>query len=331
MESDEIVVSIVCEVFNHEQYLERCLQGFVMQKTNFKYEILIHDDASTDGSVDIIKKYVSEYPDLFKPIYQNENQFSKGVGIWRTIQFPRAKGKYIALCEGDDYWIDPLKLQKQVDVLETHPECVMVFNRILTFSQKKDAFIKGKQYNGKTGYVKNKDIILKGGLFVPTCSVLFRNELITPLFSKSYIQNCHVGDYPLQILCAVIGKCYYLADEMSVYRVDNTSSWIGKQKLDDINKNIRGCKSELEMLVGFIKDYPAYKNIIRKRLNYYMNSMYRPKVSREEFKKLDDMVGNYKEYRTWIWRLDLELRKVPVRKIRQLYHGCRFFYSAYRI
>lgn len=91
MESNEIVVSIVCEVFNHEQYLERCLQGFVIQKTNFKYEILIHDDASTDGSVDIIKKYVSEYPDLFKPIYQKENQFSKGVGIWRTIQFPRAR------------------------------------------------------------------------------------------------------------------------------------------------------------------------------------------------------------------------------------------------
>lgn len=331
MESNEIVVSIVCEVFNHEQYLERCLQGFVIQKTNFKYEILIHDDASTDGSVDIIKKYVSEYPDLFKPIYQKENQFSKGVGIWRTIQFPRAKGKYIALCEGDDYWIDPLKLQKQVDVLETHPECVMVFNRILTFSQKKNAFIKSKQYNGKTGYVNNKDIILKGGLFVPTCSILFRNKLIVPFFSKKYIQNCHVGDYPLQILCAVTGKCYYLADEMSVYRVENTSSWIGKQKLDDINKNIRGCKSELEMLVGFIKDYPAYKNIIRKRLNYYMNSMYRPKVSREEFKKLDDMVVNYKEYRTWIWRLDLVLRKVPVRKIRQLYHGFRFFYSAYRI
>ena len=331
MESNEIVVSIVCEVFNHEQYLERCLQGFVMQKTNFKYEILIHDDASTDGSVDIIKKYVSEYPDLFKPIYQKENQFSKGVGIWRTIQFPRAKGKYIALCEGDDYWIDPLKLQKQVDVLETHPECVMVFNRILTFSQEKNAFIRGKQYNGKTGYVKNKDLILKGGLFVPTCSMLFRNKLITPLFSKSYIQNCHVGDYPLQILCAVIGKCYYLADEMSVYRVGNSSSWTGKQKRDDINKNLRGYKSELEMLVGFMKDYPTYKNIIRKRLNYYMNSMYRPKVSREEFKKLDDMVVNYKEYRTWIWRLDLELRKVPVRKIRQLYHGFRFFYSAYRI
>lgn len=161
--------------------------------------------------------------------------------------------------------------------------------------------------------------------------MLFRNKLITPLFSKSYIQNCHVGDYPLQILCAVIGKCYYLADEMSVYRVGNSSSWMGKQKRDDINKNLRGYKSELEMLVGFMKDYPTYKNIIRKRLNYYMNTMYRPKVSREGFKKLDDMVGNYKKYRTWIWRLDLKFRKVHVRKMRQLYHGCRFFYSAYRI
>ena len=98
MESNEIVVSIVCEVFNHEQYLERCLQGFVMQKTNFKYEILIHDDASTDGSVDVLKKYVSEYPDLFKPIYQKENQYSKHIPISRTYQNPRVKGKYIAFC-----------------------------------------------------------------------------------------------------------------------------------------------------------------------------------------------------------------------------------------
>ena len=83
--------------------------------------------------------------------------------------------------------------------------------------------------------------------------------------------------------------------------------------------------------MGFMKDYPAYKSIIKKRLNYYMNTMYRPKINREDYKRLDDMVLNYKKYRTWIWRLDLGFRKMPVRKIRQLYHGCRFFYSASRI
>lgn len=331
MENNEIIVSIVCVVFNHEQYLERCLQGFVMQQTNFKYEILIHDDASTDGSVDIIKKYISKYPDLFKPIFQKENQFSKGVGIWRTIMFPRAKGKYIALCEGDDYWTDPLKLQKQVDALETHPECIMAFHRILTYSQQAKHFVKAKQYNGKTGYVKNEDIILKGGLFVPTCSMLFRKKQITPLFSKSYIRHCHVGDYPLQILCAVMGKCYYLDDEMAVYRIGNPSSWMGKQKRDDISRNLKGYKSELDMLKGFMQDFPNYEVAFKKRINYYINTMYRPKVGKEGFKMLDDMTKNYKNYRTWAWQLDLKLRKVPVKLFRKLYHSCRFFYSSYRI
>lgn len=331
MENNEIIVSIVCVVFNHEQYLERCLQGFVMQQTNFKYEILIHDDASTDGSVDIIKKYISQYPDLFKPIFQKENQFSKGVGIWRTIMFPRAKGKYIALCEGDDYWTDPLKLQKQVDALETHPECMMVFHRILTYSQKDKHFVKAKQYNGKTGYVKNEDIILKGGLFVPTCSMLFRKKQITPLFFKSYIRQCHVGDYPLQILCAVMGKCYYLADVMAVYRIGNPSSWMGKQKRDDICRNLKGYKSELDMLEGFMQDFPNYEVTFKKRINYYINTMYRPKVGKKGFKMLDDMTKNYKNNRTWAWQLDLKLRKVPVKLFRKLYHSCRFFYSSYRI
>ena len=86
-----------------------------MQKTDFPFEILIHDDASTDGTADIIREYEAKYPDIIKPIYQTENQYSKGIKVSQVYQFPRAKGKYIALCEGDDYWTDPYKLQKQVD------------------------------------------------------------------------------------------------------------------------------------------------------------------------------------------------------------------------
>ena len=112
MNKENPLVSIVCESYNHEPYLRKCLDGFVMQKTNFSFEILIHDDASTDKSADIIREYISKYPQLdWKPIFQIENQYSKGISIWTEIQFPRAQGKYIALCEGDDYWTDPYKLQ----------------------------------------------------------------------------------------------------------------------------------------------------------------------------------------------------------------------------
>src|SRR5690606_25359461 len=103
-------------------FIRQCLDGIFMQKCNFEYEILIHDDASTDDTQKIIKEYQQKYPEIIKPILQTENQYSKGVrGIMARFNFPRAKGKYIALCEGDDYWTDPLKLQKQIDFLENNP------------------------------------------------------------------------------------------------------------------------------------------------------------------------------------------------------------------
>jgi glycosyltransferase involved in cell wall biosynthesis len=120
------LVSISSITYNHEPFIRDCLEGFLMQKTNFDYEILIHDDASTDQTQSIIKEYQQKYPHLIKPIYQTENQFSKGVrGINKKYNISRSKAKYIAMCEGDDYWTDPYKLQKQVDYMEKHPEVVL--------------------------------------------------------------------------------------------------------------------------------------------------------------------------------------------------------------
>ena len=124
MDQNEIMVSICCLVYNHEKYLRQCLDGFVKQKTNFKFEALIHDDASTDNSQNIIREYEKKYPEIIKPIYQTENQYSKRAGVTWKIQFPRAKGKYIAMCEGDDFWTDEFKLQKQFDALEQNKDCV---------------------------------------------------------------------------------------------------------------------------------------------------------------------------------------------------------------
>ena len=123
----EIKVSIICSVFNHGKYIRRCLEGFVSQKTNFNYEVLIHDDASTDNSAQVIREFEEKYPEIIKPIYQTENQFSKKIPINITYQFPRVKGKYIAICEGDDYWVDEYKLQKQVDYMDAHPDCTFCF------------------------------------------------------------------------------------------------------------------------------------------------------------------------------------------------------------
>src|SRR5690606_25688557 len=130
-----ILVSIVCITYNHEDFIADTIESFLMQQTNFKFEILIHDDASTDKTADIIKAYEKQYPHLIKPIYQTENQYSKGVPV-EIFNFERAKGKYIAQCEGDDYWIDPFKLQKQIDYLEKHPQCSLVFHSAMFINEK---------------------------------------------------------------------------------------------------------------------------------------------------------------------------------------------------
>ena len=112
---EQIQVTIICDAFNHAPYIRNTLDHFVNQRVNFPFEILIHDDASTDGTAEIIREYAEKYPDIIKPILETENQYSKHDGSLERIMNEAATGKYVAWCEGDDCWIDPLKLQKQVD------------------------------------------------------------------------------------------------------------------------------------------------------------------------------------------------------------------------
>lgn len=130
-----IMVTIRCLAYNHEAYIRQCLDGFIKQKTNFCFEAIVHDDASTDGTANIIREYAEKYPDIIKPIFEVENQYSKRDGSLRRIMNSHMKGKYIAMCEGDDCWIDPYKLQKQVDYLESHPECVYSCHRYYIYNE----------------------------------------------------------------------------------------------------------------------------------------------------------------------------------------------------
>ena len=135
---NKTLVAIKCTVYNHEPYLRDCLDGFVMQQTNFPFVAIVHDDASTDGSAAIIREYEEKYPNIIKPIYEIENQYSKrdgSVGRIMDEAIDATGAKYVALCEGDDYWTDPHKLQKQVDFLDTHPEYVLCCHRYKIFNQ----------------------------------------------------------------------------------------------------------------------------------------------------------------------------------------------------
>jgi len=212
-----IVVSISCITYNHAPYIRECLEGFLMQDCDFEYEILIHDDASTDGTQEIIEEYVQKYPDLIKPIYQTENQWSKEIRPTFSFNLPRAKGKYIALCEGDDYWTDPLKLQKQVDFLENNSDCSMCYHsvrNIFMTEGKKDIIVGYETVNNVK--FTSEEFIKRH--YARTVSLLFKTTIL--LNYPKWTFESPIGDYPLQMVCALHGAVGYIGgDPMAVYRV----------------------------------------------------------------------------------------------------------------
>lgn len=211
-----MLISICCLTYNHEPYIRQCLDGFLMQKTNFAFEILIHDDASTDNTAEIIQEYEKKYPDIIKPIYQKENQYSKGKPISVTYQFPRAEGKYIAMCEGDDYWIDPYKLQKQVDFLESNRDYNISAHNAIRLENSNGIYALFNRMPLKKTFTI-QDLIMEGW-FIPTASIVFRKESLINNPMKELFFN---GDYYLQLLLLTPLNSYghYIDQVMSIYRI----------------------------------------------------------------------------------------------------------------
>jgi glycosyltransferase involved in cell wall biosynthesis len=263
-----VLVSICCIAYNHEKYIANAIESFLMQKTNFDYEVLIHDDASTDKTPDIINYYKSNFPDIIKPLIQTENQYSKGVGcIHYKYNFSRAKGKYIALCEGDDYWTDPYKLQKQVDYMENNPKCGMCFHAAnkVRVNKKNIGVIKPYDENCIS---KTEDIIIGDGGFMATSSILHRKDIMEN--APDFCLNAPVGDYPLQIICSTQEYAYYINDFMSVYRVGVEGSWSSRMNLEknrdntfyNFNKRIIDMLNQFNEFSGGIYSEAVKKKIL---------------------------------------------------------------------
>lgn len=229
----DIMVSICCLVYNHEKYLRKTLEGFVQQKVNFNYEIIIHDDASTDSSAAIIREYCEKYPDLFRPILQTENQHSKRVYISKTFLHPKVRGKYVALCEGDDYWCDENKLQLQVDYMESHPDCSMCTHDTAMIDG--DGNYIGMCVNGlrkDRDYDANAVIRADGGGLFQTSSFLAKRHVITEQPALFNIRG--IGDIPMVLHAAVCGYVHYMGRVMSCYRVGHAGAWstVNEQQLE---------------------------------------------------------------------------------------------------
>lgn len=222
----EVKVSIVCNVFNHGKYIRDALEGFVSQQTDFPFEVLVHDDASTDNSASIIREYEDKYPEIIKPIYQTVNQYSQRVPINVTFQIPRIRGKYVAVCEGDDYWTDPLKLQKQVDFLEANPEYTMCATSTVWLDMRtgEESF---RCKTEKDRDVSLEEIILeKKGRIFQYATIMVKQEYFCQ--RQDWMRHFGVGDTPLAIYAATKGKVRMLADVTAVYRNHAEGSWTSR-------------------------------------------------------------------------------------------------------
>lgn len=256
-EEVEPLVSVVCTAYNQEKYIRQCLDGFVMQETDFPIEIIVHDDASTDGTVAIIKEYEERYPGLFNNIYREENWYSQGKNIWEYLFTKVARGKYIALCEGDDYWIDPYKLQKQVDFLEGHPEYYVVGMRSLLFFQGLEyySFYKDSLHLRTSfvvsDYVKN--------ILMHTSTFCIRKECIT---HNSYLHDILQGDTSLILhsYTTKISKIKVLKNFGSVYR-----KHVGGVTNLSLYKNIENSYTSMcKILNSFdiVSNYKMHKTVV---------------------------------------------------------------------
>lgn len=341
------MVYVSCMTFNHSPYIVDAMNGFTMQVTNFPFVCAIVDDASTDGEQEVIKKYLNEHFDLedksiarheetddyvlsfarhktnlnchFAVFYLKYNHYSiKKSKLPYLVQW-RDKAKYIAVCEGDDYWTHPGKLQMQVDFLESHLDYTMTCNRTQLYSVKRSKMIGENYCYDKSQDIDPKDVINRGGLFISTCSIMYRKEIIQIV--PDYWKNCLVGDYPLQIACALRGKIYYFNEIMSVYRVANPNSWMGKQQWGKYDAGrLKVIKSQVEMFLGFAKDYPEYESVFLSKVACHINRGIPSWCESQKSKKT--YISFFEEYISLYplkWKIDLFIQQLRIPKIRGFY------------
>ncbi|WP_321532015.1 glycosyltransferase [uncultured Desulfuromonas sp.] len=228
------LVSICCTTYNHESFIEDALKGFLIQKTSFPFEILIRDDASTDLTPEIVRKYESLYSTIIKVIYESENQYSKGVRPLKALM-GIARGKYIAVCEGDDYWTDPLKLQKQIDFLEENDDYVVTFHDAIIVNNEGGLVSRSKlAEDQKRDYLAN-DLVTEGRLL--TLTMCFRNVINDYPAEYDRVFNC---DRFLMVLLGLHGKAKYMGDEIepAVYRQHSGGIWSGMKNTEQQFQNL---------------------------------------------------------------------------------------------
>ncbi len=284
-----ILVSVVCLSYNAKNYIEECVLGVLNQETSFGVEMLIHDDASNDGTQDVLYSYAVKYPNIVKPYIQKHNQFSLGKGfVGMQINHSRAKGKYIAICEGDDYWCDSHKLQKQIDYMEAHPDCMMTFHRAKCKWEGEES----ERFTYDMEACEDRDYSIDElfeNWIVPCASMVYRREVADyPIKHREFFFS---GDDVLYYSAAEMGNVHGFSDVMSVYRVH----------VDSVSRNK---ENEIKRLMVYPKHYiNVYKNFphinrckVRRRIAEYLH--HKMNVDHSFWNNMCDMICMF----FWDWR-----------------------------
>ena len=285
--SNTPLVTVRCITYNHANYISDALDGFLLQVTTFPFEVIVHDDASTDGTTDIIRMYAEKYPNIIVPILQTEKQYSKNNGGLRRAINHRIRGKYVALCEGDDYWIDENKLEKQICYMEENHDCTMTIHA--ENYEREGIVIKIDRISLSERDISAEEIIEGGGEFCSTLSICCKTNVWLDYPQWRLMPGA--GDYKCQILCAINGRVHYFPEIMGVYRTMVEGSWSQKQK--DVSTSSRTRIDEIAWLT---------------KLNFETENKYLRSINRRIGRQAIVLfkTGEFSFYQTvkYIWNVD---------------------------
>lgn len=230
------LVSIICYTFNHVKYIEDALNGFLMQETTFPFEIIVHDDASTDGTKQIVENYAKAYPSIIVPILQSENQWSQGI-MPRNFTYPKVRGKYFTICEGDDYWIKSDKLSKQVEnftsgISLVFHNAIRIQDNIIT-----DTSYYPEENKPLDGY--NSYQMVRGSK-IPTASALMLSK---PILNINHLPNVINGDHFLWAILATEGKAKFINEPWSIYRHHTGGVWSNRETINKVKPALNSRKT----------------------------------------------------------------------------------------
>jgi glycosyltransferase involved in cell wall biosynthesis len=223
-------INVVVTVYNHERYIAQCLESILKQKGDFQLEIIVGDDCSTDQTFNIIEGFRKSYPKIVNvlPVEQN-------LGIAKNLKrcLDACSGEYIAICEGDDYWTDENKLQKQKDFLDARRDCSMCFSAILLFYQEKNLTIPHHaQSMLRKDAITIEDLIENNYIGNFSCC-MYRIDIVKKLPQEIY--DLKTDDWLFNMMCSQFGKIGFIPDKMSVYRIHNNGAWSGKDRFEQLD------------------------------------------------------------------------------------------------